>query len=373
MFDLTVPAVNPNDDRVRIAAWRRGDGDEIAAGEIVAELETSKELFDLPAPAAGFLRIAQGAGAECTYGSVIGRLFGTREEALAPAAAIRAGTDRAPAAFTLTRDAESFAREHAIEPGRIAELGLKLVRKGDLERLLTADGTGGIREIAIPAQQQAVSRVVTRSLAEIPQAFHLQKIRCGALLAALAARGPGGGVGITEFLVRAVARLAPDFPFFYGRRLDDRRFITTADPGVGVTLDLGRGLYVPVVRNAARRDLPGIARTLMEFRLKGMRGAFRSEDLAGGDITISLNTGEGTILVDPLVLPPQTCMISLAAILRECSIGPDGSVHEDPVFHLGIAYDHRVINGGDVARYLDALRRAVENADVSDPDPGTSL
>ena len=133
-----------------------------------------------------------------------------------------------------------------------------------------------------------------------------------------------------------------------------------------VTLDPDGTLYVPSVRGAATLPIDDVSDTLMELRMKAMRHDFRAHELDGANITVSLNFDEAIVLVAPLVLWPQLCMVSAGSVLSELRPGPDGTPRTVRVVHLGLAYDHRVINGRLAAAFLGRLRTTLE-------DPGTLL
>ena len=129
---------------------------------------------------------------------------------------------------------------------------------------------------------------------------------------------------------------------------------------VGVTVDVGTGLFVPVVRNAAAIGLGDVADQLMDFRVKAMRKAFHEDDLAGGQITLSLNTDNDVLWAVPIILPPQVCIVSLGSVQPELTLGEDGQPRQRSCCTVGMTYDHRVINGQDAVEFLTAFKQAVE-------------
>jgi len=202
---------------------------------------------------------------------------------------------------------------------------------------------------------------VALSHATIPKAFLLVRLWCDDALRRLAAVTAASGVpvGIPELLVQAVGSLGPEFAAFRGAAAAARPDAID----VGVTLDAGHGLFVPVVRDAGRRPLEEIARILLEFRLKALRDEFVEADLEGGQISISLNMDEDVVCAVPLVLPGQTCMLSLGGLLDEARPLEGGGVATRRCVHLGVAYDHRVVSGSDALRLAQWLKARVESPD----------
>lgn len=127
-----------------------------------------------------------------------------------------------------------------------------------------------------------------------------------------------------------------------------------------MTVDVGRGLFIPVVRDVGDRPLSEIAGDLAGFRRTALTGSFRESDLQGGNITLTLHTHDGIVHAVPIVFPGQTCALSLTAPRPE--VVPDGSgfaVRKTAA--IGLAYDHRFVNGRDAAEFLGELRSALES------------
>ena len=103
----------------------------------------------------------------------------------------------------------------------------------------------------------------------------------------------------------------------------------------------------------------------MRFRVSAMRERFSEDDLSGGHITISLNTAPDVVLVVPVILPGQTCMLSLGSIQEELFLDGDGTPVVRTYCHLGVAYDHRVINGYDAVQFVAEIKRDFETEEMN--------
>lgn len=365
MHTLVVPKTNNNDDSFVLLEWLLEDGAPVAAEQLVATVETSKATIDFHSEVAGILQRVVVAGTRCAFGTAIGYVFPSEtarqaflaDPGSAPAAAL---TD-----FTITKVAQAMMDQHGLSVADLAGLGKKLIKKSDIEELLgrqTNGANGATDTLTLSPRQITIAETVSRSHAAIPRAFLAMKVTCDAALAALSelSTQEAGMIGLTELLVKIVAGLRPQFPFCFGRLVDQTRFEPAAVAHVGVTLDIGKGLFVPVVRDAATRSLPDIADTLMDFRIKALRNAFKETDLTGGNISISLNTEEDIVFVLPIILPDQTCMLSLNAVTTEPVLLPDQTITTRRSVILGLAYDHRVINGYEAVQFVKAIKAQIE-------------
>jgi 2-oxoglutarate dehydrogenase E2 component (dihydrolipoamide succinyltransferase) len=203
--------------------------------------------------------------------------------------------------------------------------------------------------------QRAVARAVTVSHDTIPAAYTVMKFEVGPLLerARGLTREVRRPVGLAELFVQAVAGLHPAFPLFFAS-IDGDVARPAEAPRVGVTFDMGEGLYVPVVHDTG--SLRSIADTLMRYRLAATEGDFREKDLAGANIAVTLHTDADVILAIPLIFPGTVCALAITSPQQELVLGEDGAVTARTVANIGLAYDHRLINGRDASRFLAALR-----------------
>jgi 2-oxoglutarate dehydrogenase E2 component (dihydrolipoamide succinyltransferase) len=99
-----------------------------------------------------------------------------------------------------------------------------------------------------------------------------------------------------------------------------------------------------------------LATRLMELRLAAMEARFRPEDLDGANIAITLHTDPDVCLAIPFVFPGQVCALAVTAPQPEVVLDGAGAVASRTVANIGLAYDHRLINGRDAAAFLNALK-----------------
>ncbi|TJZ44128.1 transketolase [Streptomyces piniterrae] len=322
---VTAPKLNNNDTEYRVVEWLVADGAWVEPDTEIVALETSKAVEDIVATSAGHLHHVASVGSDVGVGAVLGRLLpAPRETAPAPAPDPMPETGPVPAAAAV-------ASRHPLSR---AQLG--------------------------------TAAVVTRSHREVPAAFTVMRVDMERALDRLADLGErtGAAVGPADALVKAVAMAHTDFPLLYGT-LADARTVALADaPRVGVTIDAGPALYVPVVRDAEKLPVADVADHLMDLRMKAFRQSFTAAELDGANITVSLNQDPGVVLVQPIVQWPQLCMVSLGAVQRELVLEDSGAARERRWVNLGLAYDHRVVNGSDAVRFLTRLRTSLEDEDA---------
>jgi 2-oxoglutarate dehydrogenase E2 component (dihydrolipoamide succinyltransferase) len=311
--------------------------------------------------------LAEGALAE---GALAGQTAATsngRDHAAAPGGSdggAPGGQDAAAQVtegMIVTKPARDLIDSLGLTMDRVRDLGVKIVRKSDVERLAAETGQPQTRRL--PAAQVAVARTVTESHDTIPAAFTAVRVSADAALrAAQVASGTlDEPVGLPEFLITAVSRLHETFPMAFASPAGDQAVRLADDAHVGVTIDVGRGLYVPVIRAASGRTLTEIAGILAGFRRIAMDGQFSEHDLAGGNLTVTLHPGLDVLMAIPIVFPGQTCSLALTGQREEVGLDADGKPVARAVVSLGLAYDHRFINGREAMAFLRSVKTSLES------------
>lgn len=427
-----MPKVNNNDAAYTLLAWLVPDGGKAAEGEPLLEVETSKAIEELAAPADGLLEQLGRPGQEYAPGDLIARLHadaGSLEaarrpvpaaaeaavaEAAAPTAAAPADAPGRSEGPVLTAPARALLAELGIPEAEALALGVPLVRRAEVERLAaartaavpvgtapgdtapgdtapvgTAPGDTGLRaaDVRVTAQaldapavqaaqdppgttvtplpriQRAVAATVTAAHRDIPAAFTAVEVDVTEALGAGPALRAAAGtlVGLPELTLAALAaRRGTDPACFAALTADGTATRLVPGAHVGVTFDLGGGLFVPVVHDADRAPLGDLARTLMQYRMAALRGAFRDRELQGANITLTLHTDPGVAFALPVVFPGQACALSLAAPRTVVLPGPDGGFRARSLVHLGAAFDHRLLNGRQVVALLTGVKDLLE-------------
>lgn len=369
MIDIEVPKLNSNDTDYVLVEWLAEDGQRLAKGDPVVVIETSKAAEELSCEHEGILQRLVAPPSDCGQGDVIAHLFASEADRqtflsgriTGPAA--EPGDEGATALPTLTEPARLLAEQHGIAPAALSRLGVKVVREADVRRLLTeAPLADGAKTYAPNRAQRAVAAAVSRSHREIPAAFTAVTVTVDAALATARELSERAGalIGLPELLVAVLGRLHERFPLCYGAPTAEGTLALSAAAHVGVTVDVGHGLFAPVVRHAKDRTLADIADLLMDYRFKAMREAFQTDDLHGANILLSLNNDEDVLLAQPIIFPGQTCAVSLAGTRREPVFAADGAVTARSAAVVGVAYDHRFVNGSSVVDFLKAIKGALE-------------
>jgi len=129
---------------------------------------------------------------------------------------------------------------------------------------------------------------------------------------------------------------------------------------IGIAVSGGKGLVVPVLRNAERMSFAEVEGSIEHFGKLARENKLTLEQLTGGTFTISNGGVFGSLLSTPIVNPPQSGILGLHAI-QERPIAKDGQVVIRPMMYMAFTYDHRIIDGREAVTFLRRIKETIEN------------
>jgi pyruvate dehydrogenase E2 component (dihydrolipoamide acetyltransferase) len=368
MTTFALPDLGEGLQEAELVSWHVSEGDHVVADQPLMSVETEKAVVEVPSPQSGRVarllarpgdRIKVGAPlvefAEGTHpdtGTVVGELPPEIRPTRPAAAAAPHHVAAAPAVRAL-------ARERGIDLAGLTGTGPGgAVTRRDVERAAAGE-RGGAEPLR--GVRRAMALNMTRARAEIVPATLWDEVDIEAWWR------PGADVTIR--LVRAVAAGCAAEPAlnarFDGNALT-RRLLPRID--LGIAVDTEDGLIVSVLRNIADGDDAALRSNLDALKLAARNRTVTPADLFGATITLSnfgMLAGRQAALA---VVPPQVAIIGA----RRISLAPvpaNGGLRFHHFLPLSLTFDHRVLSGGEAARFLRAMIEALGNAPQSIEDP----
>lgn len=129
---------------------------------------------------------------------------------------------------------------------------------------------------------------------------------------------------------------------------------------IGVAVGGGKGLVVPVIRNAERLSFAEIEKAIAEFATRAKDNKLKPDELEAGTFTISNGGVFGSLLSTPIVNPPQSGILGLHAI-QDRPVARDGNVVIRPMMYVALTYDHRIVDGREAVTFLKRIKDLVES------------
>ena len=417
--EIKLPALGEGVDSGDVLEIFVSVGDTVEKNEALVELETDKATVNVPAEIAGKITAIHVAeGDTVSVGSVIVSIEPSEAAAPAPAAAAPPTPPPAPEPAPAPPAAETpappapaptpppaptapappvtnngagavaagpamrrLAREVGIdlnavagsgESGRITRDDIMKVVRGSGGRVATgsgigqSDGFGPVRIEKMPKIRQTIARKMHESWETCPRVTNFDDADVTDL-EALRQNNKGDyaerGIKLTTmpFLIKAVAMALKAHPVINASiDLDAGQIIYKEYVNVGIAVDTDRGLVVPSLRDADKMAIPDIAKSLGDMATKVRNGDFGVDDLRGGTFTISNLGAIGGTYSTPIINTPETAIL-LAGRSRKMPVVVGDEIMIRLMMPLSISYDHRLIDGGAAARFLNDVIEFLES------------
>jgi 2-oxoglutarate dehydrogenase E2 component (dihydrolipoamide succinyltransferase) len=399
---LRVPAMGESVTEATLGAWKRAEGDEVTADEPLVEVESEKATLEVPSPGAGILRkILRKAGETVAVGDAIAEIdqVGTQVGAQ-PAAQGAARTEPAPAppaAAAASKPSNGGSNGGAVRAApsarrAMAEAGLEAAEvkgSGRGGRISKQDVDRALEQRAVPTPVPAISsgsievrggrervvpmsplrKTVARRLVEAQQtAAILTTFNEVDMTNVLALRERyqerfvkqhGIKLGFMSFFVKAAIEALKAFPAV-NAEIRGTDVVYKDHYDIGVAVGGGKGLVVPVVRDADRLSFSELEKTVASLAVRARDNKLTMQDLEGGTFTISNGGVYGSLLSTPILNPPQSGILGLHAIQKRPIVVGDAVVVRS-MMYVALSYDHRLIDGREAVQFLVRVKECVED------------
>ncbi len=171
-------------------------------------------------------------------------------------------------------------------------------------------------------------------------------------------------LGFSSFFVKAVVDALRTVPQV-GAQIDGDELVYYDYCDISVAVGGGKGLTVPVIRNAETLSFAEIEQTVADFGRRAKAGKIGLEELQGGTFTITNGGIYGSLLSTPIVNPPQSGILGMHNIVDRAVV-VDGEIVVRPMMYVALTYDHRVVDGREAVTFLMRIKESIE-------DPGRML
>jgi len=366
MNTFTLPDLGEGLQEAEIVTWHVSAGDRVVADQPLVSVETDKAVVEVPSPYSGEIAelfgaegdlvkvgaplVAFAAMAKTDSGTVVGQIAAgeiVTEEATTGERGGRTVTVKATPAV------RALARRKGVDLALIAASGAGgMVTAADVERAATTlSDAGPLEEL----------RGVRRAMASRMAHAHAEVVPATVSDDANVDRWQGRDV--TVRLVRAIVAgcaAEPALNVWYDSQTQGRRLHRKID--LGIAVDTEDGLFVPVLRDVASREASDLRAGLERMKADILARKIPPEELRGATITLSNFGSLAGRYAAPVVVPPQVAILSTGrAVARPVAVGREIAVQR--VMPLSLTFDHRVVTGGEAARFLAAVIADLELAD----------
>ena len=390
-IEIQLPRLGWSMEEGKFLAWLKKDGDFIKEGEPLFTLESDKAAQDVESIDGGLLHIAPNGpkpGDVIKVGHVLGYLLAKGESAPVPNQPEEKVKDSAPKNLihspapillpTKSRTetpasprARRAAKEHRVDLATLAPTGQGgRIRERDVlaAAAVTAPqaATSGQKVPLTPMRRAIAARLMHSRQTTVPVTI---TARCEAT-ALLAFRQQLKSAGekahlpviptLNDLFIKLTAGALRQHPMLTATWAEDHLLLPDAIH-LGVAVDTGEGLLVPVIRDVHSSTLTEIAARSQPLIAAARAGRLAAADMQGACFTLSNLGGLGVEAFTPVINPPESAILGIGAILREAVPLDDGTFTARDRLTLSLTFDHRVNDGAAAARFLQTLRHLIEH------------
>jgi 2-oxoglutarate dehydrogenase E2 component (dihydrolipoamide succinyltransferase) len=413
--ELKVPAVGESITEVQIGQWLKQEGQSTEQDENLVEIETDKATVEIAAPVAGKIsKVLKQTGETALVGEVIGYIepggdgqaSGTAQHELHAAAQAQAAqtihtskskpaesaapaqpaaapdrkapqpapaAQRAPAPAAPTAPAPTASKPDDSEGGLVIspEVPRAIPPNRELQKpkaapAMAASVRGGREEESVP--MSPIRRRIAQRLVEAQHnAALLTTFNEVDMTAVIALRNEhkqmflekyGIKLGFMSFFVKAAIDALKVVPQVNAEiRGTDIVYHNYYD--IGIAVGGGKGLVVPVLRDADRMSFAEIELTIADLAHRARDNSLQLEELQGGTFTISNGGVYGSMLSTPIINPPQSGILGLHSV-QDRPVAREGEVVIRPMMYLALTYDHRIVDGQGAVTCLKRIKEVIE-------------
>jgi 2-oxoglutarate dehydrogenase E2 component (dihydrolipoamide succinyltransferase) len=404
-LEIKVPAVGESITEVTLAQWLKQDGDYVEMDENIAELESDKATFELPAEKAGILKIIAQEGDTLEIGAVVctieeggapsGDAPKTEDKPAAAASSAPAATPAAKdsedpdsyAAGTASPAAAKILREKGIDPSSIKGTGKDgRITKEDAEKAQVSAKPATAQPAAATSTPAAATPVAGARNERREKMTSLRKTIAKRLVAVknetamlttfnevnmqpimdLRAKYKdtfkekhGVGLGFMSFFTKAVTTALKEWPAV-NARIEENELVYSDFADISIAVSAPKGLVVPIIRNAESLSLHEIEKKIGELAGKARDNKLTIEEMTGGTFTITNGGVFGSMMSTPIINAPQSAILGMHNIIQR-PVAENGQVVIRPMMYIALSYDHRIIDGRESVSFLVRVKQLLED------------
>lgn len=403
VVEMKIPAVGESITEVTVAKWLKPDGAQVSRDEVIAELESDKATFELPAEGNGTLRHAVKEGETISIGATIARIEGGAAGPAASAPAASAPAAPAPAAAQAAAAGAATYATGVPSPAAGKILGEKGINPADVAgsgrdgRITKEDAQNAQAKPAAPAPaaKPAAATPASPAAPAAPAGERGQRRERMSNLRKTVARRlvtvknetamlttfnevnmqpimdlrskfkdkfkekNGVNLGFMSFFTKAVCVALQEWPAV-NAYIDGDSIVYSDFCDISIAVSAPKGLVVPVIRNAEKLSFDGVEKEVVRLAGLARDNKLTIEQMTGGTFTITNGGIFGSMLSTPIINAPQSAILGMHNIIQR-PVAENGQVVIRPMMYLALSYDHRIIDGRESVSFLVRVKELLED------------
>ncbi|MDH5218260.1 MAG: 2-oxoglutarate dehydrogenase complex dihydrolipoyllysine-residue succinyltransferase [Gammaproteobacteria bacterium] len=382
--DIKVPTFPESVADGTIVAWHKKAGDTVHKEEVIADIETDKVVFEIPAPDSGIIsEIIENEGAVVLSEQVIAKIDNSAEaqaksevkvEQAEPTVAVPPKVSEDSGEKFSMPSANKMMQEKGIDAKAVEGTGKGgRILKEDVMRAAqgkgsSAGGVIGVREEKRVPMTRLRSRIAERLVEAQQTAAILTTFNEVNMQPVMDLRNKykdvfekkhGTRLGFMSFFVKAAVEALKRFPEV-NASVDGNDIVYHGFFDVGIAVGSPRGLVVPILKDADQLNLAQTEARIRDFGERAQSGKLEIDEITGGTFSITNGGVFGSLMSTPILNPPQSAILGMHKI-QERPMAENGQVVIRPMMYLALSYDHRIVDGREAVQFLVAIKEMVED------------
>jgi 2-oxoglutarate dehydrogenase E2 component (dihydrolipoamide succinyltransferase) len=397
VIEMRVPEVGESITEVTLAAWIKQDGDYVELDENIADIDSDKASFELPAEANGILHTVAKEGDVLEIGALICKIEVSEPPLVAPEAK---ESTAAPAETQTVPGEKSYAEGHPSPAAAkiLAEKGIspESVKGTGVDGRITKQDAAEAQPTPAQKEHKSEPMPITATLPAGRQGGQrnqrrekMSSLRKTIARRLVAAKNETAmlttfnevdmkpimdirskykekfkekkevGLGFMSFFTKAVCLALQEWPAV-NASLDEQEIVYNDFCDISIAVSSPKGLVVPVIRSAELLSFEGIEKEVVRLATKARDGKLSIEEMTGGTFTITNGGIFGSMLSTPIINQPQSAILGMHNIVQR-PVVVNGEIVVRPIMYVALSYDHRIIDGRESVSFLYRVKEFLED------------
>lgn len=394
--EMHVSELGESITEVTLASWFKKDGDYVELDETIAEIESDKATFELPAEANGILKTVAKEGDTLEIGALLCKIevmegkpaSGKTEDKESKGETAKTGGDEKESSYAAGHPSPAAAKileEKGINPKDVKGSGVDgRITKEDAEKAQKTEKVSKPADTSSKSQPAPAAagernerrekmsnlrKTISRRLVSVKnETAMLTTFNEVDMKPVMDLRKKykdqfkekyGVGLGFMSFFTKACCQALKEWPAV-NASIDGDELIYHDYCDVSIAVSTPKGLVVPVIRSAENLNFQGIESEIIRLAGKARDGKLTIDEMSGGTFTITNGGVFGSMLSTPIINAPQSAILGMHNIV-ERPVVVNGQVEVRPIMYVALSYDHRIIDGRESVSFLVRVKELLED------------
>ena len=379
--DVKVPGFPESVADGVIVAWHKKVGDAVEMEDVIADIETDKVVFEVPAPVSGVItEIMEVEGAVVLSQQLLAKIDETAtvaksiEKSAAKETPVETtAVESAPSEVKINPAAKKMAAEKGVDVNQISGSGKGgRILKEDVQHsgaksspVETLSGERVEKRVPMTRLRAKIAERLVEAQHTAAMLTTFNEINMKPVMDTRAKykdqfeKTHDTKLGFMSFFVKATTEALKKFPAI-NASIDGADIVYHGFFDVGIAVSSPRGLVVPILRDAESMSLAEIESKIREYGGKARDNKLGLDDITGGTFSITNGGVFGSMLSTPILNPPQSAILGMHNIV-ERPVAINGEVVIRPVMYVALTYDHRIVDGSEAVQFLVSIKNSLED------------